>query len=102
MVTYRISMKRVILRKLVMGIADAVMEVDGREIYLRTDVNGDQATFSWSTDGESWNRIGEEFGIAFGNWRGDRIGLYCWNDATDDPAESGRVDVDYFEYSHGE
>jgi 3-hydroxyacyl-[acyl-carrier protein] dehydratase/trans-2-decenoyl-[acyl-carrier protein] isomerase len=33
MVTYRINMKRVIMRKLVMGIADAVMEVDGEPIY---------------------------------------------------------------------
>ena len=33
LVTYRIDMKRVILRKLVMGIGDAVMEVDGRTIY---------------------------------------------------------------------
>jgi len=31
--TYRIDLKRVIQRKLFMGIADAVMEVDGREIY---------------------------------------------------------------------
>ena len=31
-------MKRVILRKLVMGIADGVMEVDGREIYAGTDL----------------------------------------------------------------
>ena len=38
LVTYRISMKRVILRKLVMGIADAVMEVDGREIYAGQDL----------------------------------------------------------------
>lgn len=37
-VTYRINMKRVILRKLVMGIADAVMEVDGREIYSAKDL----------------------------------------------------------------
>ena len=37
-VTYRIDMKRVIMRKLVMGIADAVMEVDGREIYSATDL----------------------------------------------------------------
>ncbi len=37
-VTYRIDMKRVILRKLVMGIADAVMEVDGREIYSAKDL----------------------------------------------------------------
>ncbi len=32
-ITYYIDMKRVILRKLVMGVADARMEVDGREIY---------------------------------------------------------------------
>ncbi len=38
LVTYRINMKRVILRKLVMGIADAVMEVDGREIYAGFDL----------------------------------------------------------------
>jgi len=37
-VIYRISMKRVIMRKLVMGIADAVMEVDGKEIYAATDL----------------------------------------------------------------
>ncbi|MDH5191082.1 MAG: 3-hydroxyacyl-[acyl-carrier-protein] dehydratase FabA, partial [Gammaproteobacteria bacterium] len=28
-----ISLKRVIMRKLYMGIADAIMEVDGKEIY---------------------------------------------------------------------
>ena len=37
-ITYRISMKRVILRKLVMGIADAAMEVDGRDIYAGKDL----------------------------------------------------------------
>lgn len=38
LVTYRISMKRVIMRKLVMGIADATMEVDDREIYAANDL----------------------------------------------------------------
>lgn len=37
-VTYIIDMKRVIMRKLVMGIADARMEVDGREIYVANDL----------------------------------------------------------------
>ncbi len=37
-VTYRITMRRVILRKLVMGIADATMAVDGREIYSGRDL----------------------------------------------------------------
>ncbi len=38
LVTYRISLKRVIMRKLFMGIADAVMEVDGEEIYTAKDL----------------------------------------------------------------
>lgn len=38
LVSYRIDMKRVMMRKLVMGIADAVMEVDGREIYSASDL----------------------------------------------------------------
>ncbi len=37
-VTYDIDMKRVIMRKLFMGIADARMEVDGREIYTAKDL----------------------------------------------------------------
>jgi 3-hydroxyacyl-[acyl-carrier protein] dehydratase/trans-2-decenoyl-[acyl-carrier protein] isomerase len=38
LVTYRINMKRVIMRKLVMGIADAAMEVDGQVIYEASDL----------------------------------------------------------------
>jgi 3-hydroxyacyl-[acyl-carrier protein] dehydratase/trans-2-decenoyl-[acyl-carrier protein] isomerase len=38
LVTYRIDLKRVIMRKLVMGIADASMEVDGKEIYTAKDL----------------------------------------------------------------
>jgi 3-hydroxyacyl-[acyl-carrier protein] dehydratase/trans-2-decenoyl-[acyl-carrier protein] isomerase len=38
LVTYRIDLKRVIMRKLIMGIADASMEVDGREIYAAKDL----------------------------------------------------------------
>ncbi|MGB0732661.1 MAG: 3-hydroxyacyl-[acyl-carrier-protein] dehydratase FabA [Pontibacterium sp.] len=37
-VTYRVQLKRVIERKLVMGIADASMSVDGREIYTAKDL----------------------------------------------------------------
>ena len=37
-VTYQIDMKRVILRKLVMGIGDGRVLVDGREIYTATDL----------------------------------------------------------------
>ncbi len=37
-VTYHIDMKRVILRKLVMGVGDGVMEADGKPIYSATDL----------------------------------------------------------------
>jgi 3-hydroxyacyl-[acyl-carrier protein] dehydratase/trans-2-decenoyl-[acyl-carrier protein] isomerase len=37
-VTYFIDIKRVITRKLVLGIADGRMEVDGREIYTAKDL----------------------------------------------------------------
>ncbi|QDP01381.1 bifunctional 3-hydroxydecanoyl-ACP dehydratase/trans-2-decenoyl-ACP isomerase [Thalassotalea sp. PS06] len=37
-VTYKIVMKRVIKRSLFMGIADGIVEVDGREIYKATDL----------------------------------------------------------------
>ena len=38
LLSYRIHMKRVVLRKLVMGIGDATMEVDGRHIYSGKDL----------------------------------------------------------------
>ena len=38
LVTYHVDIKRVIMRKLVMGIADAVLDVDGRRIYSATDL----------------------------------------------------------------
>jgi 3-hydroxyacyl-[acyl-carrier protein] dehydratase/trans-2-decenoyl-[acyl-carrier protein] isomerase len=37
-VTYNINMKRIIERKLVMGIADGSVLVDGREIYTANDL----------------------------------------------------------------
>ncbi len=38
LVTYRIDIRRLIKRKLYMGVADATMEVDGRQIYNARDV----------------------------------------------------------------
>jgi 3-hydroxyacyl-[acyl-carrier protein] dehydratase / trans-2-decenoyl-[acyl-carrier protein] isomerase len=37
-VTYHVEMKRVITRKLVLGIADGSVRVDGREIYVAKDL----------------------------------------------------------------
>ena len=37
-VTYKIQMKRVVKRRLFMGLADGIVEVDGREIYSAKDL----------------------------------------------------------------
>ena len=37
-VTYTITMKRVVMRKLIMGIADGVVSADGVPIYQATDL----------------------------------------------------------------
>jgi 3-hydroxyacyl-[acyl-carrier protein] dehydratase/trans-2-decenoyl-[acyl-carrier protein] isomerase len=37
-VTYKINIKRLITRKLIMGIGDGVVSVDGREIYTAKDL----------------------------------------------------------------
>ena len=37
-VTYKIHIKRLITRKLIMGIGDGIVSVDGREIYIAKDL----------------------------------------------------------------
>ena len=37
-VTYKINIKRLITRKLIMGIGDGIVSVDGREIYMAKDL----------------------------------------------------------------
>jgi 3-hydroxyacyl-[acyl-carrier protein] dehydratase / trans-2-decenoyl-[acyl-carrier protein] isomerase len=37
-VTYQVDVKRIITRKLVLGIADGSLSVDGREIYTARDL----------------------------------------------------------------
>jgi hypothetical protein len=71
-------------------------DISGNDLWLRSEMDGATARFSYSTNGQSWSRLGPEFKVTFGNWRGDRLGFHCWNDATDDAARSGYLDVDWF------
>lgn len=45
LVTYRVDMKRIITRKLIMGIGDAIMSVDGQDIYVAKDLRVGLFTF---------------------------------------------------------
>jgi len=61
-------------------------------LWLRTSWGLDgRATYAYSTDGDIFHPFGEVYQMRWGHYRGDRIGLYCFNDA----GESGLVDVDY-------
>ena len=70
--------------------------VEADVIYYRTDIDGDRATLSYSLDGKSFEQLGGAFQIKFGNWRGDRLGFYCFN-----PRKAeGYIDVDWFHYTY--
>lgn len=53
-----------------------------------------KSRYAYSLDGDNFLPFGEPYQLVWGNYRGDRIGVYCFNDKT----ESGFVDVDYFHY----
>jgi beta-xylosidase len=50
--------------------------------------------YSYSIDGEHFHPIGNAYQMSWGNYRGDRIGIFCFNDKE----EMGYVDIDYFHY----
>lgn len=50
--------------------------------------------FHYSLDGQTFVPFGEPYQLVWGHYRGDRIGLYSFNDLE----ESGFVDVDYLTY----
>ena len=68
----------------------------GNELYVRTSNNSNQATYEYSTDGETYQRFGPVFTIEFGKWTGDRLGFFCWNEKE----EQGYIDVDWFTYDY--
>ena len=51
--------------------------------------------YAYSVDGDNFLPFGDSYQLVWGNYRGDRIGIYCFNDR----GEKGFVDVDYFHYN---
>ena len=71
-------------------------EITAEYLFIRTSNNVNQAFFEYSTDGKTFIRFGPDFTIAFGNWTGDRLGFFCWNEKE----EKGHIDVDWFAYNY--
>ena len=54
------------------------------------------ARFSRSLDGQTFEPVGELYQMKWASYRGDRIGLFNYNNA----AEAGHVDVDWYHYEY--
>ena len=64
-------------------------------LYLRSTWGLDgKSQFSYSFDGDHYNPLGQ-YPLSWGFYRGDRIGIYCFNER----GEQGYIDVDYFHYN---
>lgn len=73
-------------------------EVTGSSVWLRAESQGNAYRFLYSLDGKTFTRLGDEFRVNWGDWRGVRIGVFTWNGAKD----AGHIDVDWFHYDYGQ
>jgi beta-xylosidase len=67
------------------------------ELWLRStwDLDG-KSQFSYSLNGSTFTPFGVPYPLAWGGYRGDRVGIFCYNNQF----ESGFVDVDFFHYAY--
>lgn len=71
------------------------IELQSQFIWLKSQWGLDgQSHFYYSLDGDNFIPYGENYQLVWGNYRGDRLGIYCFNDKQ----EAGYVDVDCFYY----
>jgi beta-xylosidase len=65
------------------------------ELWLRSTwgLNG-MSQYSYSTNGVTFSDVGKACPLTWGNYRGDRIGIYSFNNQSN----AGQLDVDYFRY----
>ena len=63
------------------------------KIYLRIslDITANRHQFAYSLDGRQFTTVGTPFEMRNGNWKGIRIGLYCYG-------EDGKAQFDDFKY----
>nr|MDQ2730493.1 family 43 glycosylhydrolase [Armatimonadota bacterium] len=69
----------------------------GNNLWLRSvwGLEG-KSQYSYSVDGKTFTDFGGPYGLAWGSYRGDRIGIYSYNNKADE----GWVDVDFFHYNY--
>ena len=75
----------------------AGIRIKGNSIWLKSiwDAKGIN-NYSYSTDGNMFIPFGATYQLTWGDYRGDRIGLFTFNTKED----HGFVDVDWFRYTY--
>ena len=70
-------------------------QISSSYVWLKTcwGLEG-KSHYYYSLDGDVFQPLGEPYQMVWGNYRGDRIGIYCFNNKED----KGFVDVDYVHY----
>ncbi|WP_052260614.1 glycoside hydrolase 43 family protein [Photobacterium gaetbulicola] len=71
-------------------------EYQSDTLHIRTTNIGFDAYFEYSLDGTEFSRFGPTFKLEFGNWTGDRLGFFTWNEVKDD----GHIDIEWFKYNY--
>lgn len=70
--------------------------IAGDALWLMSTWDQDGVSrYAYSLDGERFTALGQPYQLTWGHYRGDRVGVYCFNDESD----AGHVDVDWFRYS---
>lgn len=72
----------------------AVVKIAG-PVYLRVKISkGAKCNFNYSTDGQNFINVGEEFTAEVGRWIGAKVGLFCTRETITN--DSGWADFDWF------
>ena len=66
----------------------------GKTAYLRVNVDGTHFQLEYSTDGKHFRKAGSPIDIHAKNWKGPRLGLFCYNES----AAQGKARFNYFHY----
>jgi beta-xylosidase len=77
------------------GRATSGPEITGNDFWLRSTWGLDgKSQYSYSSDGKNFTDFGDPYQLTWGNYRGDRIGIFNFNNKTN----AGYVDVDFCHY----
>ncbi len=71
--------------------------ITSTRLWLRSTWGLDgRSRYAYSTDGEAFTSFGEPYQLSWGDYRGDRLGIFTYNNKGD----AGHVDCDSFTYHY--